>query len=1016
MTFSLRASDADPYFLDLQRKLSEQAFLSEPQAVEKLLPDLSFLELLESRVYEQAESFITAIRAGDRKQGIEVFLKEYGLDSEEGIAIMCLAEALLRIPDATTADRLIQSTFEEAQWEKHLGHSNSWLVNASSWGLLLTGKVVQLTQPEDSPISIVSKLVGKLGEPVIREALKAAMRHIGAQFVLGESIGAALRNSADLEMQGFCFSYDMLGEGARSHAQAEHYLNAYLQAIEHIAAHTKKHPDAAASSLSVKLSGLHPRYQLLQHERVMDELLPRLKKIARCAMEHDVFVSIDAEESTRLDINILVFTRLFADPDFAGWNGIGFVVQAYQKRAYYLIDYLAELAKRHNKHMPIRLVKGAYWDSEIKAAQLAGLPDYPVFTRKEHTDISYLACAGKILAATDSFYPQFATHNARTICAIITMARHYGVADDAFEFQRLHGMGEDLFAHIVHDYRCRIYAPVGQHKDLLAYLIRRLLENGANTSFVHLLMDDTTPLEVLLQDPMGKARAMEFLPNPLIPLPAHLYGATRKNSSGIDFGNLAMCERLSAAVAANIFSEQPEVTNIADVDTLLANSSKALVSWQHTSLPKHADMLDRVADIMSENQHQLIAMLTSEAQKTIADAVAEVREAIDFCRYYASQARVVLKPETLQGVTGESNILTLHPRGIFVCISPWNFPLAIFTGQIAAALVTGNSVIAKPAEQTPGIAAFMVKLFHEAGIPTHALQLAVGDGALGAALVQHPDIAGVCFTGSVETAQHINHTLAARSGSIIPFIAETGGQNCMVVDSSALLETAVDDIVLSAFGSAGQRCSALRVLYVQEDIADELIALLQGAMAELSVGNPAQFATDIGPVIDKQAQRQLLEHINTLKKTSALLASVPCHDDTAAHFVPPHAFEIDSIEQLTQEYFGPVLHIIRFAANNLQAVVDAINSTGYGLTFGIHSRISDNIEFFRTRIHAGNIYVNRSMIGATVGVQPFGGEGLSGTGPKAGGPYYLLRFTTERTTSTNTAAIGGNVSLLAGSR
>ncbi|MFO0388161.1 MAG: L-glutamate gamma-semialdehyde dehydrogenase [Alphaproteobacteria bacterium] len=1011
MAFQLRPSDYSLELLTLQRAISAKAFMNETDAVARLVPELSFLEVLEPRIYESTKLLIAAIRESQHKQGIESFLQEYGLDSEEGIAIMCLAEALLRIPDATTADRLIQSTFEEAQWEKHLGQSSSWLVNASSWGLLLTGKFVQFSQGEGSPVPTLSRLAGKLGEPIIREALKTAMRHIGSQFVLGETIDAALKNSADFEMQGFCFSYDMLGEGARSNAQAEHYLNAYLEAITNIAEHVKKHPDIPPPSLSVKLSGLHPRYQLAQHKRVMDELLPRLKQIALLAMMHNVPISIDAEESSRSDINLLVFTKLFADPDFSKWDGIGFVLQAYQKRAYDMVAYLHTLARTCKKRMPIRLVKGAYWDSEIKIAQLSGLPDYPVFTRKEHTDISYLACAGKILAATECFYPQFATHNARTVSAIITMARHYGVTPDAFEFQRLHGMGEDLYRQVITDYRCRMYAPVGEHKDLLAYLIRRLLENGANTSFVHLLMDDATPVETLLQDPIEKARAAEFSANPLIQAPAELYGSERKNSQGIDFGNLAMCEGIAAAITQKEYII-PQNTPLSNIDTMVQDAQAGFVTWSSKSLEERAEILERMADLLAAESSDIISLLIHEAKKTIPDAVAEMREAVDFCRYYAAQARATLRPETLHGATGESNILSLQPRGTFICISPWNFPLAIFMGQIAAALVTGNSVIAKPAEQTPRIAQRVVGILHQAGVPAHVLQLVFGDGTIGAALVKHPAISGVCFTGSMETAQHINRALAARAGSIIPFIAETGGQNCMVVDSSALLEAAVDDIMLSAFGSAGQRCSALRVLYVQADIADALIPLLKGAMQELCVGNPALFATDIGPVIDAEARDNLLGHIARMKKEATLIATARAPEYMDENIVLPHAFEISSITQLQKEIFGPVLHFIRFKAEDLEGVANAINSTGYGLTFGIHSRIESNIAFFSTRIRAGNIYVNRSMIGATVGVQPFGGEGLSGTGPKAGGPHYMLRFVTERTISRNTAAIGGNVGLL----
>jgi RHH-type proline utilization regulon transcriptional repressor/proline dehydrogenase/delta 1-pyrroline-5-carboxylate dehydrogenase len=1001
--------------MDTIETISARAFMDETEAMRALLSHVEKLATLETEIMPRAKSWTKAIREDGIGHGVEAFLHAYGLNTTEGVALMCLAEALLRIPDVTTADALIRDTFEGRQWENYTGSQDSWLVNLSSWGLLLTGKVIDFGQDAQSGVlRAVRSLVGKMGEPIIREALKKAMTLIGGQFVLGETMEDALKNSESYTKRGYRFSYDILGEGARSDAQAKFYVDSYRAGIALIGKTVPKGtPLFAAPGISVKLSALHARYSLTQKDRVIRELLPRLKEILLQAKQVGVAVAIDAEEASRLDIELVLFEQLLADPALAGWNGIGFVVQAYQKRAFYVIDWLAELAKKYKRTIPVRLVKGAYWDSEIKWSQLLGLPSYPVFTCKEHTDVSYLACADKLLMHRSAFYPQFATHNARTISSIMAVAKSYGWQKDSYEFQRLHGMGEALHDMVIKDAPSRIYAPVGAHKDLLAYLIRRLLENGANSSFVHLLMDKEKTPEEILADPVAVVKSHAAFYNTGIPLPSDMYGMARKNSSGTDFGNMAQLQALQKAVNQPGKAGTVEDTPKNEVTKIIATVKAAYPAWASTPIEKRAATLERAADILEEHRSELIALLAREAGKTLADGVSEVREAADFCRYYAAQARKLFELQSLTSPAGESNVLSLHPRGVFACISPWNFPLAIFTGQIAAALVTGNTVIAKPAEQTPRVAARAVELLHKAGIPQNALQLICGPGeTVGAALTADKRIDGIVFTGGTETAQHIAKTLATRGAPLIPFIAETGGQNCMVVDSSALPEQAVDDIMLSAFGSAGQRCSALRVLFLQEDIADDLLKLLAGAMQELRLGDPMDPATDIGPVIDTGAKNALLAHIEAMKKSAKLIAAAPM-PAMGGHFVAPHAFEIKNISQLERENFGPILHVIRFKADTLSQVADAINSTGYGLTFGIHSRVDENIRLLASRVHAGNIYVNRSMIGATVGVQPFGGEGLSGTGPKAGGPLYLMRFVIERTLTINTAAIGGNVALLA---
>lgn len=994
-------------------------------------------------IQTRAQDLVITMREAGSGSGVEAFLHEYGLNNREGVAVMCLAEALLRIPDSKTADRLIQDTFSNSEWESHLGQSDSLFVNASSWGLMLTGKVVSMgSLGGQKPTSLVKGLVSKCGEPVIREALKRAMHIIGTQFVMGEDIKDAVERSAPLQKKGYGFSYDILGEGARNQQQADAYYEAYLEAIEIIGKGALETDDPhAMRGISVKLSGLHPRYSLLQEERLAEELLPRLKALVLKARAYHITVSIDAEEANRLDIGLAVFSRLLHDPELQGYDGFGYVLQAYQKRAFGVVDTLAALAKSSGHRIPLRLVKGAYWDSEIKYAQVNGLPGYPVFTRKEHTDVSYLACAAKIFNHYAAFYPQFATHNALTVASIMEIA-----GERRFEFQRLHGMGEKLHSQIVGQVPVRIYAPVGKHEDLLAYLIRRLLENGANTSFVNLLMDKRKPIPEVLEDPIAKTRANQALPNPRIPLPQDLYGEDRRNSQGVELGyrpdkdvwaaelaRYAQASWLAKPMIAGSAAPAPRrelfqpadlsrrvgtVEEATDAQVALAMESarQAFKEWNAVPVNERAAKLEAAADALEESRSELVALLIREAGKTFADAVAEVREAADFCRYYAARARELMgKPERLTGPTGERNTLHYGGRGVFVCISPWNFPLAIFLGQVTAALVTGNTVVAKPADQTPLIAAQAVAILHEVGIPHDVLQLLPGSGrGVGEKLVAHPYTAGVVFTGSTATARRINRTLAANDGPIVPLIAETGGQNCMIIDSSALLEQAADDVFLSAFGSAGQRCSALRVLYVQEDVAEKFIRLLTGAMQQFTVGNPEDLQRDIGPVIDAAALGRLQDHVQYLDGIGTKLAEVPIAPEAQhnGHYFAPVAYEIDSIDQLKGEVFGPVLHIIRYAEKDLEKVIDAINSTGFGLTFGIQSRIDSTTQRVIGSIEVGNTYVNRSMIGATVGVQPFGGEGLSGTGPKAGGPHYLLRFITERTQTVNTAAIGGNLELL----
>ncbi|MGJ7915091.1 trifunctional transcriptional regulator/proline dehydrogenase/L-glutamate gamma-semialdehyde dehydrogenase [Massilia sp. LXY-6] len=947
-----------------------------------------------------------------RSSGVDALMHEFSLSSEEGVALMCLAEALLRIPDAETADRLIADKISRGDWKKHLGESPSLFVNAATWGLLITGKLVSGSS-EKGLGAALTRLIAKGGEPLIRKGVDMAMRMLGNQFVTGQTIDEALKNSRENEGRGYRYSYDMLGEAALTELDADNYYASYEAAIHAIGRASNGRGIKDGPGISIKLSALHPRYSRAQYARVMGELLPRVRKLVLLAKQYDIGINIDAEEADRLEISLDMLEALAFDAELAGFEGIGLVVQGYQKRCPFVIDYVVDLARRSGRKFMVRLVKGAYWDAEIKRAQVDGLPGYPVYTRKVYTDVSYLSCAKKLLAATDLIYAQFATHNAHTLSVIYTWAKADGVNN--YEFQCLHGMGETLYDQVVGADKlgkaCRIYAPVGSHETLLAYLVRRLLENGANSSFVNQIVDESVPIDTLLADPFAQARAAKCLPHPRIPLPLDLYGADRKNSAGLDLANEDVLRELAAelgaprhylaaplvdgpleavgavnvinpAQSADIVGQVTEAT-VADVDTALQAASNAFPGWEGMGASARADIIAKVGDLFEQHMAELMALAVREAGKSLPNAIAEIREAVDFLRYYSEEIRI----------SGDA-----HALGAVSCISPWNFPLAIFTGQVAAALAAGNVVLAKPAEQTPLIAHRAVQLFHDAGVPAGVLQLLPGRGeTVGAALTADPRVKAVIFTGSTEVAQLINRTLAKRSadeGCDIPLIAETGGQNALIVDSSALPEQVVQDVLSSAFDSAGQRCSALRVLFLQDDIADKTIKMLKGAMQELRVGVPDRLATDIGPVIDREAQQNLLAHIEATRASarSHFALELPAGLEAQGTFVPPTVLEIGSMAELQREVFGPVLHIVRYRRADLAKVIDTINGTGYGLTLGVHSRIDETIDFIVSRAHVGNIYVNRNIVGAVVGVQPFGGEGKSGTGPKAGGPLYLKRL------------------------
>ncbi|MFB9937182.1 bifunctional proline dehydrogenase/L-glutamate gamma-semialdehyde dehydrogenase PutA [Shewanella indica] len=1034
---------------ELFKAISDNYIVDEEQYLSDLIKLVPSSDETIERVTRRAHDLVSKVRQYDKKGlmvGIDAFLQQYSLETQEGIILMCLAEALLRIPDPETADALIEDKLSGAKWDEHLSKSDSVLVNASTWGLMLTGKIVKLDRNLDgSPSNLLKRLVNRLGEPVIRQAMYAAMKIMGKQFVLGRTVKEALKNSEDKRKQGYTHSYDMLGEAALTQRDAEKYFQDYSHAISELGAQQYDESQAPRPTISIKLSALHPRYEVANEDRVMSELYATVIKLIEQARSLNVGISIDAEEVDRLELSLKLFRKLYNSETAKGWGLLGIVVQAYSKRALPVLLWLTKLAKEQGDEIPLRLVKGAYWDSELKWAQQAGEAGYPLYTRKVGTDLSYLACARFLLSdkTRGAIYPQFASHNAQTVAAISDMA-----GDREFEFQRLHGMGQELYDTILAESRARtvrIYAPIGAHKDLLPYLVRRLLENGANTSFVHKLVDPNTPIDSLITHPLVTVKQYKTLANNKIVKPADIFGSERKNSKGLNMNILSEAEPFFAALdqfkahqwhagplinGETLSGESKPVVSPYDttqtvgqvvfadnqaVEQAISSAVAAFPAWCRTPVAQRASALQKLADLLEENREELIVLCTREAGKSLQDGIDEVREAIDFCRYYAVQAKKMMsKPEQLPGPTGELNELFVQGRGVFVCISPWNFPLAIFLGQVTAALAAGNTVIAKPAEQTCLVGYRAVQLAHEAGIPKEALQFLPGTGAsVGAALTSDERIGGVCFTGSTGTAKVINRALAAREGAIIPLIAETGGQNAMVVDSTSQPEQVVNDVVASSFTSAGQRCSALRVLYLQEDIADRVLEILKGAMDELSIGYPGSVKTDVGPVIDATAKANLNAHIEHIKQVGKLIKQVELPADCKdGHFVAPTAVEIDSIKVLEKEHFGPILHVIRFKASELDKVIADINSTGFGLTLGIHSRNEGHALSVADQVNVGNVYINRNQIGAVVGVQPFGGQGLSGTGPKAGGPHYLTRFMTEKTRTNNITAIGGNATLL----
>ena len=1035
-----------PYATDeIRRQMNLYYYADEKDRIQHLIQQFKRSEFEIEDTQARAKQLILEVREQrQHKSYIDAFMHQYSLSTEEGVALMCLAEAMLRVPDTATMDELIRDKLTSSDWHQKMGQSDSFFVNASTWALMLTGKVI--SNPTKRNLSgTLKKWLRSSSEPFVRAAMHQAMKVLSRQFVMGESIEEALKRSKQKGNHEYRYSYDMLGEAARTQQAADNYFKAYKHAIAAIA-NDQAYAEWALEDkpgVSVKLSALHPRYEFRQTYRITDYIAKRLLELAQQAKAANIGLTVDAEEAVLLETSLDIIERVFVNPSLNGWQGFGVAVQAYQKRAPFVIDWLAALAKRQDRRIMLRLVKGAYWDTEVKYAQVHNLPDYPVFTRKNNTDVSYLACAKQIFDyGNEVFYPQFGTHNAYSVSAIIEMAQDgYN-----FEFQCLHGMGAALYDCVIKEFHipCRVYAPVGGHRELLAYLVRRLLENGANTSFVNRLADEQSPVDEMVIDPIAQALTYEGTPHPHIPLPCNIYGPQRPNSKGVDVSNLHHRQPLLAAINdARLLewrcqpivnghyqtSEQERImaphdpehevgivcwTQPEHIERALQSAQNAQKNWDRTPVEQRCQCLQRIADLMEEHFMHLASLTVIEAGKTIDDAIAEVREAIDFCRYYALQAKSQLSDRQLPGPTGELNCLSFYGKGVACCISPWNFPLAIFTGQITAALVAGNAVIAKPAEQTPLIAFEAVKLFYQAGIPYDILHLLPGDGnSVGVPLVNDERINLVMFTGSVATAHSINRQLAQRSGPITPLIAETGGQNAMIIDSTALLEQAVVDVLTSAFGSAGQRCSALRVLYVQDDIADSFIDMLKGAVAQWQVGSPNRIETDSGPVIDEQALQNLQTHFDAMCEKATFLAQAPLGPGTEkGHFFAPCAFEINHINELEHEVFGPCLHVIRYSADSLDQVLSDIRSTGFGLTQGIHTRINEKAHYVYQQLDVGNTYVNRNMTGAVVGVQPFGGQGLSGTGPKAGGPSYLLRLVNERTLTIDTTASGGNASLL----
>lgn len=1025
--------------------INEWYRVEESTVVKKLLRDLQMDDAFYKTVNKHTLDLIHRIRDLPQ-QGSYVarLMHHFKLSSPQGLTLMSMAESLLRIPDSETADKLITEKLNQGDWAKAFENADESLAKLSKFALLTSQSV--LSGSEATGVKgFFRKALAKTGAPIIRQSVKQMISQLADEFILGTSIDKALQNAKPLEEKGFRYSYDMLGESALTAEDAERYLQSYKHAIHALARVSQGKDVLISPSISVKLSALHPRFEYAQKHRVMTELVPKVIDLALLCKESQIAMTIDAEEADVLELTMDVVQAVLGTQSLKGWDGFGIVIQAYQKRAYRLIDWALGLAKTTGHKLNVRLVKGAYWDTEIKRAQERGFNNYPVFTQKFHTDLSYLACAKKLLANRGLVYPQFATHNAYTAVSIRQMAGN----TEGYEFQKLHGMGDELYTTFLEQdgkltIPCRIYAPVGDYNDLLPYLVRRILENGANSSFVYNLTDPTIPAEDLAKNPVERSKASHGQPHHKIPSPSQLFGEERKNSMGLDLSDDYQLQSLYEELETNrrwtaspiiggeaiihgepqqVFSPSNRTDHVGDVTLAKAEdvtraydiATAAFEGWTNTPAGERAACLDRLADLIEQNLAQVMALIIREGGRTIADAIAEVREAVDFCRYYAHMARKdFAEPMVLHGPTGELNQLSLHGRGIFACISPWNFPLAIFTGQVTAALVSGNCVIAKPAGPTPLIAAYTVKLMHEAGIPQDVLHLVPGSsGEIGPALLEDYRLAGVALTGSVETAHHIQQTLAKSKGPLIPLIAETGGQNVMFVDSSALPEQVVSDVIISSFQSAGQRCSALRILLLQEDIADKIITMLQGAMEELYVDNPARLLTDVGPVINQEAKAALESHIQNMNSKARKIyqCELPteCQDGT---FVAPTAYELKDLSILEGEKFGPILHILRYKASELDKMIDLINGLGFGLTLGIHSRIDATRDHIFKRMRVGNTYVNRSIIGAVVGVQPFGGEGLSGTGPKAGSPRYLHRFATERSLSINTTANGGNATLM----
>jgi len=1031
-------------------QLDSLKFAPESEAVRALNAQAGLDSAARADVAKAAVDLVERARAAKTRTGLmESFLQEFGLSNKEGLALMCLAEALLRVPDARTADALIAEKIGSGSWGEHAWKSENWLVNASTLGLMLSGSLMELDpQARKDPGAYFRNVAGRVGEPVIRTATRQAMRILGEQFVLGRSIQGAIRRGHAWKVpQGHypLFSFDMLGEGARTHADAARYHTRYMDAIATVAKARKDGPVEAVDGVSVKLSALHPRYTIFKRESLWRELYPKVLEQAEAAKAANIGFCLDAEESDRLVLQLMILERLAHEPSLAGWDGLGLALQAYQKRAHAVIGKLAELGRASGRRLLVRLVKGAYWDTEVKFAHMNGWPDFPVWTTKAATDLNYLACARAMLAEPEALYPQFATHNAHTLCSVRAIAAELG--NGQYEFQRLHGMGEPLYLAAADAFSLRpvrVYAPVGSHEDLLPYLVRRLLENGANTSFVHSFLDPDVPAADVARGPFEGADSMDR--HPFIPVPPRLYGPHRDNAAGVDLSQAGVRKTLAEAQArfdkamphacGPILSGKMKtgkarpVTNPSDtativakvveadeamVDAAFAAADKAFDGWDRLGGPARAGILRKMADALEADTARFIAIVSREAGKTLSDGVAEVREAVDFLRYYAAETEAKFSHAgRMPGPAGETNHLELAGRGVFACISPWNFPLAIFTGQIAAALAAGNTVVAKPAEQTPLVAFEAVSLFQKAGLPKDVLQLVPGDGRIGALITGHALLGGVAFTGSTEVARIINRTLAGRDGPILPLIAETGGLNAMFVDTSALREQVVDDAIISAFGSAGQRCSALRILFLPRETADHTINALKGAMDALTLGNPADPATDIGPVIDDEALEMLSNHAERMEREASILHRAPLTDAhrDAGHFFAPLLVELPSLAGMDREVFGPVLHVIRYKRSDLPKLAGELAAKGYGLTLGVHSRLQRFLDSVRAAVPAGNTYVNRNMTGAVVGVQPFGGEGLSGTGPKAGGPHYLYRFAAERVVTINIAAQGGDPELL----